>query len=118
MIKYICNAKMNKLNRCLASFLLVVLSFYIVPKEFVHAFSGHEDTTHHHSFAVSGHAPFIGNRHVHCDLLNFETSFFFSQYLSPVSAAEGFCFSYIPLFPNAAELGSLPLVTLRGPPLC
>ncbi len=68
---------MNLLRKHISLFLVLVLSFYIVPKEFVHACFDHEDTSDYVASSPGSKAPLtIAQQHVHCDLLNFETDVF------------------------------------------
>jgi hypothetical protein len=109
---------MNKLTRALACFLLAVLSFYIVPKEFVHALFGHEDTTDPVSFYANQSTAAISNQHTHCELLNFETDFFYGYAPEPPSVSGGILFYYYSLPLNSSGLPPAAYICLRGPPCC
>jgi hypothetical protein len=109
---------MNKLTRALACFLLAVLSFYIVPKEFVHTLFGHEDTADHVLVAKGRSAATFSTQHTHCELLNFETDFFYEHTSTSTPSSPGILFSYFPLPLNTTGLSSSTYVSLRGPPCC
>ena len=62
---------LKKFQRHISIFLLAALSLFITPKELLHEFSSHLDTTDkEHSAACAGH---ISTHHQHCDVLQLHT---------------------------------------------
>ena len=86
---YFCN-RLRAYNKHIAIFLLIVISVFIIPKELVHAFYGHNDTVHAVSHSENG-LPAIEKEHQHCDILNFNAPLyflslsFFKSYEKPVA---------------------------------
>ena len=110
---------MNLLRKNISIFLIFVLVFYIVPKEFVHACFDHEDTTDYVASSPDSKAPLtIGIQHIHCELLNFETDVFHSADLVSIESPQGVFFSFLTVAPHAGDISSPAFIALRGPPLC
>ncbi|HET8573691.1 MAG TPA: hypothetical protein VFL76_07455 [Edaphocola sp.] len=88
-------------------------------REFIHSFTGHQDTVdHRHLNDHTDHHAAFENEHHHCEFLNFLTPVY-----HPVEENFQICFfkpeipwitlSFETLFPKAKEHTSL-----RGPPVC
>jgi hypothetical protein len=108
---------MNRLTRPIALFLLFALSVYIVPKEFIHALYGHEDTADH-SGTQSINAPHtLSTRHLHCGLLNFETDLFHTPDALPDLSDQDAYYSFLSSPIQSGKNSVLLFVSLRGPPL-
>ncbi|PUZ27556.1 hypothetical protein GA0116948_103160 [Chitinophaga costaii] len=103
--------KTCRLHKILAIWLLGVFVINITPREFIHLFSGHEDT---HDIVTEGLA--FSPQHQHCGFLNigvppYEAAVF--QYY-PLVVAIDWQFMVTPLLPYA---GVAPVfIALRGPP--
>lgn len=54
-------------KRHIAVFLFLVLSFFIVPKEFIHSLFAHEDTVCN---VLQQSGPVLDSKHLHCEILN------------------------------------------------
>ncbi len=61
---------MNRKN-FIAGFLLLLFSFFTIPKEILHVFASHEDTVH----CAKSHTTQISQAHVHCELLKADQHF-------------------------------------------
>jgi hypothetical protein len=110
---------MSLLRKNIALFLILVLSVYIVPKEFVHSLYQHEDTTDYVPVSSDTKAPFtIDNRHVHCDLLNFETDVFHAAETHAIELPQPVLFNFLSLPPLDGENNVTSFISLRGPPRC
>jgi hypothetical protein len=111
---------MNHLRKPISLFLILVLCFYIVPKEFIHAFYGHTDTadctTESSSCAKSPLS--LSSQHTHCELLNFETTVFYTQDNQPVITAQAIAFYFQPQTHDNPVRYCHAFVSLRGPPFC
>lgn len=73
-------------------FLLMTISLFIVPKEYIHDTYGHEDTKDIQSKDAS-----LTNTHHHCQILNYNTPNYIFQhkaFLLPVSFIEQSILSY------------------------
>ena len=62
-----------QIRKYVAIFFLLVISLFIVPKEYIHALSGHEDTIcyFHNNTTIEKH-------HHHCAILNFTAPLYIS----------------------------------------
>ncbi|MGD0709827.1 MAG: hypothetical protein ABR968_01455 [Bacteroidales bacterium] len=75
-----------RIRQYIAVFLLLAISLFIVPKEYIHNFYGHDDTHDITSKDVT-----IANIHHHCQILNYNTPNYIFQhkaFLLPVSFIE------------------------------
>lgn len=98
-----------------ALFLLIVLSVFIVPKELLHAFSGHTDTEHHEVLDDPGSVS-LEVQHQHCALLKLEAPVYIPQLDLLSFASHAITFHYPAtdyLHHSSASQG---LALLRGPP--
>jgi hypothetical protein len=117
-IPYLYVSTMVQLNKYIASFLICIFSFYIVPKEFIHVLYGHEDTADHSSAPPSKAPLALGSRHIHCDLLNFETEVFYHGDISSTPSPQSMLLDYVVLPLQGAGTSSPAYISLRGPPNC
>ncbi len=111
---------MNRLRKPIALFLILVLCFYIVPKEFIHELYGHTDTTDSAAESSStAKSPLsLSSQHTHCELLNFETTVFYTQDNQPVIAVQAIAFYFqSPTHDNSIR-NCHAFISLRGPPNC
>ena len=102
------------LHIVLSFFLAVLLLFGGTPKEFIHCFAAHQDTSHAHH--ESGKL-YFENEHHHCDFLSFSLAPFVEPQALPVLK---------PVIVRYYERGNSPVhplklytpeeVSLRGPP--
>lgn len=93
--------------------LLVV--FGNISKEYLHSFTGHEDTVHLHDDDGELH---FENEHHHCDFLAFTLPHYISDANSPVINTSVITVSYyFPQYTEQVILRSVPHLFLRGPPL-
>ena len=68
---------MLSIRKHISLLLLAVFSVLLVPKEVVHEFVSHEGVVHHHiDLSKGGQETHIDNTHQHCQLLNFQLSFY------------------------------------------
>lgn len=105
---------LNSFSKHSAVFFLFISSFFIVPKEFLHELSFHEDT-HDCSTATNTNLT-ISNAHRHCDILQ--------VFISPYNANDKiFQFSEITILFSQDCFGIIPIsfeianfFVSRGPP--
>lgn len=73
----------QNIRKYIAVLFLLLISLFIVPKEFIHSFAGHEDTI---CFSHSGKA--FEKQHHHCAILNFNAPLYLkvSGFLFQVSS--------------------------------
>jgi len=79
-------------RKYIAILLLLTISLFIVPKEYIHDFYGHNDTQD-----ISGKDITLNNSHHHCQILNYNTpNYIFQQktFLLPVSFIEQSVLTY------------------------
>jgi hypothetical protein len=95
-------------------FLLAVLSFFITPKELIHEFHHHEDSTD--VVCMDDCKDHIGNQHQHCDILQLTTPPLYHHVAAFSFHSVSFSFSF--LLKNTAAYIADPIHTffLRGPP--
>lgn len=111
---------MKRIGHIITFFVLVILLLVNgTSREFIHVFSGHQDTVdcmHTHSIA-DHHAAFEPEHH-HCDFLQFATSIFD---FAPATFQVSLIPAVHPDFPEAAYriyFGEHLTAASRGPPEC
>ena len=101
-------------NRHIAVFLLLISTLFLVPKELVHEFTCHTDSTDEpHPVSDS---PVVGNMHHHCDILQLfvppyhavEEHFQFKNYAGPETRYASFVQAFKP--------DAVHVFSSRGPP--
>jgi hypothetical protein len=81
-----------RIRQYIAVFLLLTISLFIVPKEYIHDFYGHDDTRDIQSKETT-----LTNIHHHCQILNYNTPNYIFQhkaFLLPVSFIEQSVLTY------------------------
>lgn len=105
---------MQKFRSFIALLLLAVVSFAIVPKEFLHAFHDHKDTVHtnHHGNVA------LEPVHIHCPIFNAESSAFVNETNDFDFTSTTLTYFHSVYLPAAAYTAAVPHTALRGPPAC
>lgn len=101
----------HQIKKYIAIIFLFLISLLIIPKEYIHALSGHEDTIcYFHNNKI------LEKQHHHCAILNFNAPLYLTAFKSQVpvvSKLQRFCFinDYSFYFIDLTNLSSL-----RAPP--
>lgn len=109
---YICLLMRSFGKKITAWLLLLAFVFAITPKEFIHAFSGHEDTVDHHTDGSIT----IGSYHTHCQVLQLQVNPFkeTDKTILPVIEASGTQENFPA--PAVHDFITAAYTALRGPP--
>lgn len=98
-------------------FLLGVFAIYTTPREYLHHFSGHEDTVDEPACSVLyTHGPAISTEHTHCDWLHSAMEMFLPEHTVRLAAVP---FVYAELSsaqPVPVPVAPVPYCSLRAPP--
>jgi hypothetical protein len=106
---------MERLSRSfLMLFLLVLMSFVIVPVEYIHALYDHEDTEDSFEYA---HAATLENSHLHCLLLKTEFREFISDPQPQLNNERIVLCTVEPTYQNPVILFPFLSKEQRGPPV-
>ncbi|MGE7773884.1 hypothetical protein ACQKLP_04135 [Chitinophaga sp. NPDC101104] len=97
--------------------LLGVFSIYLTPREYLHHFSGHEDTVDEPACsAIYAHGPVISTVHQHCDWLHGAMESFLPEH-SVHLASVPFIFAELPsVQPVPVPVAPVLYCSLRAPP--
>ncbi|MCX6352242.1 MAG: hypothetical protein NTX03_10320 [Bacteroidetes bacterium] len=108
---------MHTLRKHISLLLLAVFSVLLVPKEVVHGFVSHKGVVHHHiDLSKEGQAKHIDNTHQHCQLLNFQLSFYDVEKLEVSTTTKVKQTSYKEVCSHKIISLKVSLSHLRGPP--
>ncbi|MBA3649835.1 MAG: hypothetical protein H0W62_15050 [Chitinophagales bacterium] len=101
----------KSVQNILSAFLIVAFVFAITPKEFIHAFSDHQDTVDYHTGAIS-----VGTNHIHCQILQLQIQQFRPSDKIALSAVVFLNEAIVVSASNSIKFITEQKVFLRGPP--
>jgi hypothetical protein len=106
---------LNRVRKHITLFLLLVSALFVVPKELIHEFTLHEDTSDHGVSLCDG--PVIESMHHHCDVLQlFVPPYFTSDGTIDFSDCTKVVLQNIFTICSAFYVKADPFV-IRGPPM-
>ncbi|WP_198651909.1 hypothetical protein [Chitinophaga deserti] len=108
----------QRLQQISVFLLLGVFSIYLAPREYLHHFTGHEDTIDEPVCADDyAHGPAISSVHQHCDWLHTAMELYLPEH-SVRLAAVPFIFAELPpVQPVPVPASPVPYCSLRAPPV-
>lgn len=107
----------QRLQQISVFFLLGVFSIYLTPREYLHHFTGHEDTVDEPACsAVYAYGPVVSSAHQHCDWLHCAMELFLPEH-SVRLASVPFTYAELPSAqPVPVPAAPVPFCSLRAPP--
>src|SRR5579871_6324046 len=102
---------MQKVKRYIATLLLAVFTFVLVPKEAFHSLTGHEDNVD----VYKGYAT-VGTKHIHCHILQFQFAGFTQPHSAFIPSNIVFSSLLISAGPSAISIDVADNLRARAPP--
>ncbi len=102
-------------TRFFSAFFLLLITAFIIPKEGIHAFSGHEDTEHHDFFSAA--EKHIEEAHHHCVFLKIEAPEYITSEHHDSHSIVYYPYVFAVLSVVSAQQSEVDYTCLRGPPL-
>ncbi len=99
--------------------MLGVFSFYITPRDFLHHFAGHTDTSDEVHMAQNEYkGTMVAEQHRHCEWLHWEVDLYLSSHITILESAYIQFNTAEPVLPAYVTAAYKHFFSLRGPPVC